>query len=166
MPGTSAWLAAHTRTAGGDAAREVRLATALDQDLPATATALEAGEVSPAHATVIAHTAARLPASLTTADRSRVEAALVAKAKRLDPVRLRQAARRALAAVEHDTTVVDAHEDTLLREDEAAALDRTRLTLHDNHDGTVTGHFTVPTLAGAILTKTLQQLAANDAAAF
>ena len=40
MPGTSAWLAAHTRAGGADAAREVRLATALDDDLPATAAAL------------------------------------------------------------------------------------------------------------------------------
>ena len=89
----------------------------------------------------------------------RVEAALVAKAKRLDPVRLRQAARRALEVVERDVAVVDAHEDALLREEETAALERTRLTLHDNHDGTVSGHFTVPTLAGAILRKAIQQLA-------
>ena len=33
-----------------------------------------------------------------------------------------------------------------------------RLTLHDNLDGTVTGHFTVPTLAGAILRKAIQQM--------
>ena len=30
--------------------------------------------------------------------------------------------------------------------------------MHDNLDGTVTGHFTVPTLAGAILRKTIQQM--------
>ena len=71
MPGTSAWLARHTRTGGADAAREVRLATALDEDLPATATALDSGALSPAHAVVIAHTAARLPASLSIEDRVR-----------------------------------------------------------------------------------------------
>ena len=158
MPGTSAWLAAQTRAGGADAAREVRLATALDDDLPATAAALGSGALSPAHATVIAATTARLPASLSATDRVRVEAALVAKAKRLDPVRLRQAARRALEVVERDVAVVDAHEDALLREEETAALERTRLTLHDNHDGTVSGHFTVPTLAGAILRKAIQQL--------
>jgi hypothetical protein len=30
--------------------------------------------------------------------------------------------------------------------------------MHDNLDGTVTGHFTVPTLAGAILRKAIQQM--------
>ena len=158
MPGTSAWLAAQTRAGGADAAREVRLATALDDDLPATAAALGSGALSPAHATVIAATNARLPVSLSREDRVRVEAALVAKAKRLDPVRLRKAARRALEVVERDVAVVDAHEDALLCEEETAALERTRLTLHDNHDGTVSGHFTIPTLAGAILRKAIQQL--------
>ncbi len=67
LPGTSAWLARHTRTAGADAAREVRLATALDDDLPATAAALAAGTVSPAHATVIAAATSRLPESLSAA---------------------------------------------------------------------------------------------------
>ena len=33
------------------------------------------------------------------------------------------------------------------------------MTLHDNGDGTVSGHFTVPTLAGAILGKIIDQLA-------
>ena len=107
---------------------------------------------------MIAAAASRLPPSLSAADRGRVEQDLVAKATRLDPVRLRRAARRALEVVEHDAAVVDAHEDAALREEESAAQDKTRLTLHDNHDGTVTGHFTIPTLAGAILRKTLQQL--------
>ncbi|NYG07260.1 hypothetical protein BJ986_001747 [Phycicoccus badiiscoriae] len=31
--------------------------------------------------------------------------------------------------------------------------------MHDNQDGTVTGHFTVPTLAGQILKKVIQQIA-------
>ena len=43
----------------------------------------------------------------------------------------------------------DAHEDAELRGEEARAEARVRLTMHDNLDGTVTGHFTVPTLAGA-----------------
>jgi hypothetical protein len=56
-----------------------------------------------------------------------------------------------LEAVEEDQARVDAHHDSLLRDEEALARAKTRLTMHDNRDGTVSGHFTVPTLAGAIL---------------
>lgn len=66
----------------------------------------------------------------------------------MSPSTLRRAARRAIEAVEPDPAAVDAHEEKLLREEENAARAPTRLTLHDNHDGTVTGHFTVPTLQG------------------
>ncbi len=54
MTGTSSWLAVSTRREGGQAARDVRLATALDNGLPATREALSAGDVSTDHAQVIA----------------------------------------------------------------------------------------------------------------
>src|SRR5689334_11584554 len=54
MTGTGAWLAAHSRREGSEAARDVRLATALDNGLDATRAALAAGEVSTEHAQVIA----------------------------------------------------------------------------------------------------------------
>ena len=56
--------------------------------------------------------------------------------------------------------MVDAHEDAVLTAEEDAALDKARLTLHDNADGTVSGHFTVPSLAGSILRKVIDQLTA------
>ena len=87
-----------------------------------------------------------------------MEATLVEKAKRLDPHALRRAARRALAAVEPDEAVVDAHEDEQVHHEEQRALARTRLTLHDNNDGTTSGHFTVPTLAASILKKVLDTM--------
>ena len=158
MSGTSAWLAAHTRSWGAKAAADVSLATALDEGLPVTKEALASGAVSVAHAAVIAGAASRLPASLTRAERTKVEAALVAQAKRLDPGRLRRAARRALLAAERSAAEARAHEDAELRGEESRAEARVRLTMHDNHDGTVSGHFTVPTLAGAILRKTIQQM--------
>src|SRR4029079_6057127 len=68
--------------------------------------------------------------------------------------------RRALEAVERDAAVVDAHEDALLREDEGVAYDKTRLSLHDNGDGTVSGHFTVPELHGQLLRKILESMTA------
>ena len=93
---------------------------------------------------MIVHAAGRSPSGLSAIQRATVEADLVAKARSLDPGQLRRAARRALEAVEPDPEVVDAHQGELLREEEASAYDRARLTLHDNDDGTISGHFTVP----------------------
>ncbi len=165
MTGTSAWLAAHTRSWGGKASADVSLATALDTSLPATKEALAAGEVSTAHAAVIAGTTSRLPESLSPTEVTRIERSLVAQAKRVDPAKLRRAGRRALLAAERTAEEALAHEDAELRGEEQRAEAKVRLTMHDNHDGTVTGHFTVPTLAGAILRKTVQQLASPRRAA-
>ena len=56
--------------------------------------------------------------------------------------------------------VVDAHENELVRSEEQAAQDKCSLTLHDNGDGTTTGHFTVPALAAAILGKVIDAMTA------
>jgi hypothetical protein len=159
MTGTAAWLAAQTRSDGASAARDVRLATALDEGLEATRAALDEGALSTEHAQVIARTAEQLPPGLDEAERGAIEASLVSVAKRVDPVALRRKARRALEAAKRDQAEVDAHEDAVLRSEEEQALAKTRLTLHDNQDGTVSGHFTVPTLAGQILKKVIQQIA-------
>ena len=82
------------------------------------------------------------------------------KAQRFDPDQLRRIARRAIEAVEPDQDTVDAHENELIRTEEEAARDKTRLTFHDNGDGTVTGHFTVPALAAAILRKVIDSMTA------
>ena len=151
MSGTGAWLSKATRTTGAVAAGQVALAGALET-LPATGAALRDGVVSAEHAVVIAAATRQLPASLGAEDRAVVEAGLVEQATRLDPAALRKKARRALELVA-SREEADRHHDHVLREEEARARDKTRLTLHDNRDGTVTGHFTVPTLAGAILKK-------------
>ena len=158
MTDTRTWLAACTRSWGAKAAAEVALAVDLAESLTATRRALAAGSLSPEHAAVIATTARRLPDTLTAAERSTVETALVARARLVDPARLRRSARRALEAAQRSAEQVREHEDTELRDEEARARRRARLTLHDNLDGTVSGHFTVPTLAGAILRKAIQQM--------
>jgi len=89
--------------------------------------------------------------------RSTVEESLVEQAKTLDPAALRKHARRALERVA-TREEADRHHDQVLREEEARARAKTRLTLHDNRDGTLTGHFTVPTVAGTILKKVIGQL--------
>ena len=156
MTGTGAWLSKATRTTGAVAAGQVALAGALES-LPATGAALRDGAMSAEHAAVIAYATDRLPATLDPDQRAVVEAGLVEQATRLDPAALRKKARRALELVA-SREEADRHHDAVLREEEARARDKTRLTLHDNRDGTVTGHFTVPTLAGAILKKILGQL--------
>lgn len=157
LSGTDAWLSRRTRMGRARAAREVKLAGDLDQGYAATGAALDAGDISTEHAQVIVAAAEQLPAGLDPAARARVESALVHRAKRLDPSQLRRVARRSLAAVA-DAETVDAHHDGLLRREEADAYERTRLTLHDNEDGTVSGHFVVPALAGSVLRKVLQAM--------
>ncbi|MFN8191349.1 MAG: DUF222 domain-containing protein [Nocardioidaceae bacterium] len=157
MSGTGAWLSKQTRTTGAAAAGQVALAGALE-GLPATGAALRDGAVSAEHAAVIADATRRLPTTLDAEQRAVVEAGLVEQAKTLDPAALRKQARRALERVA-SREEADRHHDHVLRDEEARARAKTRLTLHDNADGTITGHFTVPTLAGAILKKILAQLA-------
>ena len=158
LPDTTAWLAKNTHATGAAASRQVALAQDLET-LPATRSAMDTGAVSVEHARVIARTHDQLPESLTPDQVVAVEETLLAWAYDLDPAALGRRSRQVL----HDiTTTVEAeahHADVLMTE-EPAALARTRLTLHDNHDGTLTGHFTVPTLAGDILKKVLQQLTA------
>jgi len=157
---SGAWLATQTRSGSASAAREARLAGDLDDRLGATQAAFGSGEISTAHASVIAHATSCLPRRLSVEERRQVEESLVDKAQRLDPVQLRRVARRALEAVEQDRSVVDAHEDQQLVDEEQAALAQARLTLHDHGDGTTSGHFRVPTLAASILRKVLDAMTA------
>ncbi|WP_392425914.1 DUF222 domain-containing protein [Barrientosiimonas humi] len=157
---TGAWLASRTNTSGGAATREADLAETLESVLPVTGQAMAEGRVSPEHAAVIAWAIQQLPEVLTAEQVARVEASLVGDAARMSPARLRGAARRALAVVEPDQQAVDEHEDQVLRGEEASALGRCRLSMHDNSDGTVSGSFVLPRLAGDILRKAVQQLAA------
>ncbi len=158
--GTDAWTARHTNTSRSHAAREVALATELSSGHDATAQALEEGLVSPAHAAVILHAADQLPAGVSAEQRAAVESALVEKAERFSPDQLRRLARRAIEAVEPDQALVDAHENDLVRSEEEAAREKCTLTFHDNQDGTITGHFTVPTLAAAVLRKVIESMTA------
>lgn len=155
---TGAWLSRQTRSGTAAASRATKLATDLDERLPTTRSQLAEGEISSEHAAVIANAVSRLPKGLPQDKVAKVEARLVAQARRVDPQQLRRLARRALAAVETDRRTVDAHENQQVQDEEQAALGKTRLTMHDNEDGTVSGHFTVPTLAGAVLKKILDAM--------
>ncbi len=82
------------------------------------------------------------------------------KAARFSPDQLRRIARRAIETVEPDQKIVDAHENELIRSEEQAAREKCSLTLHDNGDGTTTGHFTIPALAAAMLGKVIDAMTA------
>lgn len=153
-----AWASRATRQDRPAAAREARLARELGTTATEAGDALAAGDVEPAHCQTIATALRNLPAGLDADRRRAVEHRLVEQARRLTPSQLRRAARRALDAVESETSVVDAHHDSLLRDDEAAALARSRFTCHDNGDGTTSGHFTVPTFGAHALTKLLHAM--------
>lgn len=177
---TTAWAARTTHCDSAATREDLRLATELHQTPPAgkpdagasvtplpslgrrsaTADALASGAISPEHASVVMRALRELPAALSPDQRLSVEDSLVTRAQRVSPSQLRRLARRALAAAEDDAAVVDAHEDARLRDEEAAALDRASLTLHDHGDGTTSGHFLVPTVQAGILRKAIDAMTA------
>jgi hypothetical protein len=156
---TGQWAAKLVHVDGGDAQRQVGLATGLDGHAP-TRRALCQGLISSGHAEVILRAARQLPAMASPEQRTAVERSLLTHAETMSLSSLRRVARRAISAIEPDRSAVDAHEDAVLHDEEADARARTRLTLHDNHDGTVSGHFTVPTLQGHLLRKILETMTA------
>lgn len=156
---TGQWAARVSNDDQAAAHRQVGLAQGL-AERTAVHAALAAGEIRPEHAAVIVHADRQLPRSVTAEQRTAVELMLLDKAQHLPPGQLRKVARRSLEAFEDDHAVVDAHENDLVRDREEYARSRSRLTLHDNQDGTVTGHFTVPVVHGDLLRKILQALTA------
>ncbi len=160
--GTEAWVARQTTTSPTTAARQVALARELAPGTghDATAAALGEGLLSASHAAVIVGASRALPTGATEEQREVVEATLVEQAKRFTPDQLRRLARRAVEAIEPDQTVVDAHENNLVRSEEQAAVARASFSWHDHGDGTTSGHFTVPTTGFAHLHKILDAMTA------
>src|SRR5680860_831299 len=66
----------------------------------------------------------------------------------------------AIETIEPDQDAVDAHENEQVKTQEEIARSKTRLTFHDNGDGTVTGHFTAPTLAASYLRRVIESMTA------
>ncbi len=86
-PSTAGWLRSRLHMGAGTAASSVRTARALFRGpLAATAHALVGGEISVAHASVVAHGTHELPEHLT----REAEPVLLEAASRLDPPRLRR----------------------------------------------------------------------------
>ena len=123
---TESWLASRTQTPRGAAARQVALSTELESGHDVTAAALDEGLVSASHAAVIVRASRELPVSVTPDQRQVVERRLVEDAQRLDPDQLRRRARRVLETIEPDQSVVDAHENELVADEEDAAREQVR----------------------------------------
>lgn len=174
---TGAWFARTTRTDRRDAAQQTRLAgmlcptppgqqvegepnRVLTQGAPLTRAALDAGELSLAHARIIVAVLMELPERLSVDEAGAIEAHLVNQARRVDPSTLRKLARRALAAIEPDPVVVDEAESTQLQAEEEAAYRASSFWIRDNCDGTMTGHFTVPWFSGVALKTVLDAMTA------
>ena len=108
-----------TTVSRGDAARQVALASSLDGH-DATVAALENWSVSPGHADVIVRATGELPAGARTSS-GRSWKKPGGDGPPVPPDQLRRVAPRAIAAVEPDKSVVDAHENDLVRSEELAA---------------------------------------------
>ena len=128
--------------------------------LSQTRVALDAGDISTAHARVIAQAMSDLPDGLDAEQRVGCEAELVRMALTRSPGKLRIAGRRIIEAVQPDPDEVDAHEDTIVATEEERAYQASAFWIKDNHDGTMTGHFTVPWASGALLKKVIDAMTA------
>lgn len=155
---TDTWAAELLKSDAAAMARRMKLADGLGSNT-ATEHALSAGEIDAEKAAVIVEAGTKLPAGAAETEKRQVEARLLAQAPLVSPRQLRQLARRALESL-RPPEFVDAHENVLLVAEEEVALSRSRLTFHDNDDGTVSGHFTVPAIAGATLKTILDSMCA------
>src|SRR5262245_30076473 len=162
--GTDAWLARLTGTTREQAAGGLRIARLLEEKYAATRVAFAAGGLRVEQCRVIVNAAEQAPAEATAAQVAAAEEWLVAKAtgegcrsgRGLDAKRLRQAARRMFALVDHDLAV--RHEAILLGRETRTAETETFLSVHDNGDGSYSGRFRIPELHGHLLTQALQRL--------
>ncbi len=155
---TAGWLRTRLPVTGPVAARDVRLARALDTDHHApTATALAAGTVLPEQAAVIIDAVDALPAGLDPDQRRKAEEHLLGEASTHDARALVVLGRHLLHVIDPDLA------DTLLARrleaEEATAARATSLTMASDGHGRTTGRFVLPDLTAAMLRTQLHALA-------
>jgi hypothetical protein len=101
-PSTAQWLRGRCGLHYGAAKREVQLAVELDHALPVLRAALATGEVSLAHAQVVAAGIRALPAAVDAATRARGETYLVGEAKQRNVAALGRLAARLIGVLDPD----------------------------------------------------------------
>jgi Domain of unknown function (DUF222)/HNH endonuclease len=146
------WLINVLRIHPGEAAREVALAAALDQDLPVTAAALSAGEIGPAAVAVIAESDAALRKVATAAERADAEATLADCARTL-PVRGLQ------TVALHLQHRLDPDQGERLAKEEQAQVARREIRFRNNPDGSCRPDGYLDKEATALLRAALDPLA-------
>jgi len=164
--GTDAWVARLTGTTREQAAGGLRLARLLEETYAATREAFAAGRLRVDQVRVIVNAAEQAPVEATPAQVRLAEQWLVDRAtgaasrtgRALDATRLRQTARRMFTAV--DPVLAARHEAILLGRETRSAQAETFLALHDNGDGSYSGRFRIPELAGHLLSQALDRLTA------
>lgn len=157
---TAGWYAAVTRTTKPQARRELKLAERLDttEHQAVRAAALD-GTISIEQAAVIIHAVDDLPTDLVdTATQARAEEHLVGFAADLDPQQLRIAGRRILEIEAPE--IADQALARVLEAEEAHAEATSYFRIHPDGHGSMIGSFKVPLLAGRILEKHIQAIAA------
>lgn len=141
------------------AAQQVRLATQLET-APQLKKAMNRPGMSPEKARIVADSLAALPADLTAAQRSEVEADLTAAAERLPVEQLRRKAARALEII--DAERADRIENHRCREDERRQARHVSFWIGrpDPETGMVCGRFEVDALTGDILRSLMESATA------
>ncbi|MGA8246815.1 MAG: DUF222 domain-containing protein [Nocardioides sp.] len=164
--GTDAWLARLTGSTRERAAGGLWLARLLQEKYAVTREAFAAGGLRVEQVRVIVHAAEQAPVEATVQQVAVAEAWLVDRAtgagtrsgRPMDAKRLRQAARRMFATIDHELAA--RHEAILLGRETRTAEAETFLALHDNGDGSFSGRFRIPELHGHLLTQALDRLTA------
>ena len=162
---TPAWWAHATGQRVPAARASAALAARLDHESQEpTRTALAEGRLRPEHAVVVLDAVAALPVELlspelvTDAEAHLVTLADLDRETRLDPKALRIAGRKVLEVLA--PAIADAHEQALLEAEERHAAATASFTMRPDGHGSMIGRFKIPLLAGEILAKHLNAIAA------
>jgi hypothetical protein len=151
------WLAKVTRTRFSEARADLALAAALDGERPVLAAAMRDGAATLAQAHVIHRAITALPARIDADTIARAEAHLVAQAAHFGPKELGRLGRHILDVVAPE--IAEEAEARRLAELEAAAAEKTRLTMRRQGDGTTRISARVPDAAATRLATYLEAFA-------
>lgn len=157
---TASWLAARTRRTRAAAQALVRVGLVLDEPgLEPLRVAFAVGRVNAEQVRVIVAAWQDLAVEeVSDEERARAVAHLLVLAGDHDAKALRRLAKRLFEVIAPDEA--DRREEAALRREEQRARRRTRLSMRDQHDGTTTGSFTVPTATAEAWLKVLQAFVA------
>ncbi|WP_107766064.1 HNH endonuclease signature motif containing protein [Nocardioides terrigena] len=148
------WLAKVTRTRFSDARADLALAKALDGERQVLATAMREGDATLAQARVIHRVLSALPSRIDADTVAKAEAHLVEQAGHFGPKELGRLGRHILTVVAPE--IAEEAEARRLAELEAAAADKTRLTMRRLGDGTTRISGRVPDAAATRLATYLE----------